>query len=259
MACTMNVPSMTARSTISRLWRHPALIALAAALLIIVAAFVPALWQAVRGLTTPDGLATRAAPWEADVTAGGALRALGLRIPGATLHDAQALWGEQLQVAVMVPRDGPASLEASVENARPGGIQGRVLLTASASVSDLQRWIRHPAKDEVAGPTTRRITLDLLSLGEALRTPINAIGFIPSTQLEADVVRHRFGEPAEVLEASGGVQHWLYPVRGLALMIDPKGRELLQFVPPAQFESRLRAPLLDVLKDQAREQAATRP
>ena len=40
------------------------------------------------------------------------------------------------------------------------------------------------------------------------------------------------------------VEHWLYPERGLAIALDAKGRELLQYVAPAEFERRLRAPLL---------------
>lgn len=255
----MTVHAPAGRNPSPHWWQRPALVAVLAALLIVVVAFLPALWQMVRGVAAADLHAARAAPWEADVTAGGAVRALGLRIPGSTLHDAQTLWGEQLFVAVMVPRAGPPSLEATVENARPGGIQGRVLLTANPSTADLRRWMEHPAKDELVGPTTRRITLDADSLAEAMRSPVNAIGFIPATQLEDDVVRQRFGAPDEILDGTEGVKHWLYPARGLALMLDPHGRELLQFVPPAQFASRLRQPLVQALKAGGQAPAASSP
>ena len=83
MEQTMTSPSLSRTSVLARLGRHPALMALAAALLIVVAAFVPALWQALRGLQGAESHAARSAPWESDVTADGAVRALGLRVPGA--------------------------------------------------------------------------------------------------------------------------------------------------------------------------------
>jgi hypothetical protein len=36
----------------------------------------------------------------------------------------------------------------------------------------------------------------------------------------------------------------MYPAQGLAVVLDSQGREVLQYVAPADFDRRLRAPLI---------------
>jgi hypothetical protein len=226
-------------------WQHPALIAAAAALLIVLAALAPSFWRALTQAPGSDPALQQDAPWDADVTADGALRVFGLRLPGSTLGDAQARWGEGLQLALMVPllRDGPVALEAYVEQARPGGISGRLVLTAQAGERQLQAWRERAVKDEVLSAQTRRLTLHPDDALQALNAPIVAVGFIPVVQLDAQVLLQRFGQPQQRMGAGQPVEHWLYGDRGLAIMLDQKGRELLQYVRPAEFERRLALPL----------------
>lgn len=247
-AMTDTAPATPAAPARRRLWRHPAVMALAAALAIVAASFVPTLWH-MRSLERAGSpAASHDAPWDADIAADGSVRALGLRLPGSTLADAQALWGDALQVALMVSAGAAPALEASVEQARPGGVAGRLVLTAQASAQQLQRWQAQAVRDEVPSPQTRRLTLRSDDLHEALRAPLTSIGFLPQVQLDAPLLRRRFGEPREIVVESPRREHWLYPDRGLAVVLDADGRELLQYVPPQRFESLLKAPLLDAAR-----------
>lgn len=231
-----------------RFWRQPAVMALVAALAIIAASFVPTLWH-MRNLEQAGArVPTHDAPWDADIAADGAVRALGLRLPGSTLADLQALWGEGLQVALMVTVGRPPALEASVEQARPGGVAGRLVVTAQASPEQLQRWQARAVKGDAPGPQTRRLTLRSDDLGEVLRSRLTSIGFVPQVQLDAQLLRRRFGEPREVIVETGTREHWLYPQRGLAVVLDAQERELLQFVPPQDFDALLKAPLLEAVR-----------
>ncbi|MEZ5574136.1 MAG: hypothetical protein R3F44_00250 [Candidatus Competibacteraceae bacterium] len=73
---------------------------------------------------------------------------------------------------------------------------------------------------------------------------MTAITFLPVVKFDADLVRKRFGEPAERLPVQDGM-HWLYLSLGLDLVARRQWRALLQYVPPATFEQRLRTPLRD--------------
>jgi hypothetical protein len=223
--------------------RQPALWALLAALAFIVAAFVPTLWQMRLALDGARPTAPRDAPWEADITADGSQRALGLRLPGATLGDAQALWANGLQVVLRVSAPDDVRLEATVENARPGGVVGRLVLQVQARPEQLQRWRARPAREDAVNARVRLLTLQPDDRGEALNAPLRMVGFIPQGQLDEAVVRSRFGEPQRVVRESATVQHWLYPARGLAVMLDTEGRDLLRFVPPADFAGLVETPL----------------
>jgi hypothetical protein len=224
---------------------HPAWIALLAALVVLLAAFVPTLWHTLNAppVAQPSSV-PQGVPWAIDRLPGGGTRVFGLSLPGSTLDDARAAWGDELQLALMASRGQPAVLEAYVENYRSGPITGRLILSAEAPHKALMRWRDHAAKEEPVSADTRRIALRADDRTEALRSPIVGIGFIPAAQLDGETLRQRFGEPAQRIGDGAQVEHWLYPERGLAIALDAKGRELLQYVAPAEFERRLRAPLL---------------
>jgi hypothetical protein len=227
-------------------WRlHPAWIALLAALAVLLAAFVPTLWHAISAPpVAPPSTGPQGLPWAIERLPNGGTRVFGLSLPGSTLNDAQAAWGDELQLALMASRGQPAELEAYVENYRSGPVTGRLILSAEAPHKTLTRWRDHAAKEEPVSADTRRIALRANDRTEALRAPIVGIGFIPTAQLDAATLRQRFGEPAQRIGDGAPVEHWLYPERGLAIALDAQGRELLQYVTPADFERRLRAPLL---------------
>ena len=47
----------------------------------------------------------------------------------------------------------------------------------------------------------------------------------------------RYGEPAErITESETGVVHWIYPESGLAIGLNPDGKELFQYVQPGQID-----------------------
>jgi hypothetical protein len=230
--------------------RHPAILALCAGLVVLVLALAPTLWQ--MATLPPRDAATaaleRASPWALPPLPDRAVRVAGLSLPGATLGDARAAWGDELQIALMATRGQPAVLEATVESARFGPVNGRLLFTARADAQSLQRWRDQAAKEAPVSADTRRIALRAQDRDDALRSPIVGIGFIPAAQLDADTLRQRFGEPSEKFGAGEPVEHWLYPERGLAIVLDHKGRELLQYVALADFDERLRLPLLHALQ-----------
>lgn len=226
---------------------HPMWLALLAGLAVLLVAFLPALWTMWRTPPAASGGAgadAADAPWGVQTPAAGVSRVFGLPLPGATLADAQARWGAELQLALMASRGQAPVLEASVERATLGGVVGRLIFSADAAPEDLRRWREASAKEVPISADTRQVTLRADDAAAALRAPLVAIGFIPAAQLDAATLRQRFGAPAEVRREGEAVEHWLYPDRGLAIVLDPKGRELLQYVAPADFERRLRAPLL---------------
>jgi hypothetical protein len=82
-------------------------------------------------------------------------------------------------------------------------------------------------------------------LAQALKTPISAVSLVPQAQLDTATLTQRFGEPSQrvTLEQGGAtVEHLLYPAQGLDIAVSERGKEVMQYVAPAQFD-RLRQPL----------------
>ncbi|WP_119154484.1 hypothetical protein [Caldimonas tepidiphila] len=225
-------------------------------LLVALVLIAPVVWHAVRGPQPSEPI--RHLPWQIEPLEGGASRVFGLALGGgATLGDARALWGPEMQLAVVAAPGESGALEAYFENLTAGVVTGRMVLAADLPARQVQRLRERAVKTEFMDSTTRRFTLHPEDVEAALRAPLLGISFVPSAQLDEAVVLQRFGEPAERIRTSEQVEHFLYPGKGLALTLDAKGREVLQYVAPARFE-RLSAPLHRSAGDPAPGGAASR-
>lgn len=197
-------------------------------------------------------------PWQVDSLPGGASKVMGLTLApsvsasgstsgstqmASTLADAQQQWGQAMQIAIIAAPGEDGLLEAFVDPASAGFITGKAVITAQLSRADIRAMRERAIKSEFMESTTRKYTLTPADLQTALKAPITALSFIPQANLDADTVVARFGTPAERVRSNGHLEHFLYPAKGLDLALDSEGKELLQYVAPAEFD-KLRQPLL---------------
>jgi hypothetical protein len=222
--------------------KRPLLLALAITAAGLLLSLLPTLWHvftAAPGASAPPAQGT---PWQVAVPAPGQSAVFGLRLPGSTLGEARARWGEDMAAAVLVDAGGALSLEAYVERLDAGGVQGRLVLSFETTAGQLPAW-RETLPREPTPSGGWRHQLNAAALQALAPAALVGLGFIPAAQLDAAVLSARFGEPAARVPVGEHQQHWLYPTQGLAIVLDDRGRELLQYVAPADFERRLAAPL----------------
>jgi hypothetical protein len=199
--------------------------------------------------TSGPTAATARLPWQTDVTPAGALRVFGLQVgaPGASsLEDAQALWpGEVLKVALLTERDGTLAVEGYLESIQVGGLQGKLVLAVAVEPDRLAAWAQRATGTELKPSGTRQAHLAPSDAAEARRRPLSALAFVPAARLDEATVLQRFGAEPQRIATPDGAVHLVYPARGLAISLDPQGRErpVLQYVAPADVERRLIAPL----------------
>lgn len=216
-------------------------IAIAIVLLALAVLVGPVVWQFAH--YQPKDVPTTGLPWQIETLPGGDAKVFGLTLRGSTLADARALFGNEMQLAVVAEPNETGNVEGYYESVTAGFVAGRMILTADLPTAVVEAMREHSPKTEYMQSTTRKAKLAEADLRTALAAPIRAIAFIPSAQLDEAVVLERFGQPAERIRVNAHQEHLLYPAKGLDLVLDSKGRELLQYVAPARFEA-LRAPLL---------------
>jgi hypothetical protein len=223
--------------------KSPFLIALAAGGASLLIAFAPVLWQMFGPQDRAPAAATpvEGAPWQVQLPMPGRSRVFGLDLPGSTLGEARQRWGEDLKLALMAGRDGSLALEGYLERFETGGVGGRLLLAFEPG-APAARW-RETLPGVPIESGGRRHALGEAAIADLAARPLVGLSFIPAAQLDAQVLTARFGAPAERLAGGDRLEHWLYPALGLAVVLDAEGRELLQYVAPADFEVRLAAPL----------------
>ena len=184
-------------------------------------------------------------PWQVEVGQNGTTSTVfGLTLGQSTLKDAVRKLGRRYEISLFKDRDQRLSLEAYFRDAVLGGLNVRLVMAARLPEEKLALIRAHAGDGKPTATGSRRYPVIEADEDLALAGVVTAITYLPVVKFDADLVRKRFGEPTERQPAEQGA-HWLYPRLGLDLLLGDNGEALLQYVPPTEFEQRLRAPLHD--------------
>jgi hypothetical protein len=182
-------------------------------------------------------------PWQVTRSRDGAASTVfGLTLGESTARDAVNKLGRRYELGLFRDKADRLSLEAYFRDAVVGGLNARLVLSARLPEGVLASIRTHAGDGKPTADGGRRYPVPEADTNAALGAVVTAITYMPAVRFDADLARKRFGEPAERIATLDGA-HWLYPGLGLDLLLGDNGEALLQYVPPAEFERRLRAPL----------------
>lgn len=214
--------------------------ALSIAALILLALVVPFL---IPGVAKKDGVDPNSnLPWQIQLDGQGGSTVFGLRPGVSTLGDVRQKLGGEIEVAIIAEPNEAGALEGYYAQVSLGFVMARVIVTLEAGENEVLAMRDRALRAKHMESTTRRITLHPDDLAAAERLSIRAISVIPTVNLDEATVIQRFGQPGERVVVSEKRVHLLYPDKGLDVVVDGEGKELLQYVAPRQF-SLLREPL----------------
>jgi hypothetical protein len=207
--------------------------------LVVVAILLPVFF-----MPDPGDLAARQQqlPWVVEKQVDGNTRVMGLTLTVSTLSEAKTAYGPDMAVAIVNAPNEPGTLEAYVASAQAGFVTGKLILTARADAAMIDGMRERAVKTEYMESTTRKATLSASDLATAMNLPIQAISFIPSVNLDREAIVERFGAPAREVRSNDHQTHMLYPDKGIDIILDTQGKELIQYVAPDDF-AQLTAPL----------------
>jgi hypothetical protein len=133
------------------------------------------------------------------------------------------------------------SLEMYYGQYRAGLLSAKLILGADVDADTIALMRENAAERKVLETGARKYLLDRNDHAKAFSAVIETIACVPAVNLDHEIIIKRFGETDEVIQ-KGGVTHYLYPDKGLDVILNEDGKEVLQYVAPAEF-SRLREPL----------------
>jgi hypothetical protein len=181
-------------------------------------------------------------PWQIEKLADGSTRVFGIELGKSTLADAVSSLGDDAEIAIMQDKDGNDSLEMYFGSYRAGLLSGKLVLLGDIDSDTLVAMRERAASREIMESTARKFVVNDSDRPLAYRARVKHIAFIPTVNLDEDIIQKRFGEAAETVQSSADVRHYLYPELGLDIALSEKGKEVLQYVAPADFEMMV-APL----------------
>ncbi len=170
-------------------------------------------------------------PWQIERLPDGDTRVFGITLGKTTLGEAIGLLGDDMKLALIAAPHESGTVEAYYSHHSAGPITGKMIL-----VLDIPDDVLSPLRERAfQDGGTRRYRLHPDDLAVAYQAPVRFINFMPSFNLDEEIVQTRFGTPAEVIQPGEQLQHWLYPDKGLDLILNADGKEVLQYLRPDEF------------------------
>jgi hypothetical protein len=182
-------------------------------------------------------------PWQIETLPDGSAKVFGVTLGHSNLGDAREQLGDDMELAIITSDQG-SGLEMFYSRYTAGVFSGKLVLAADIEHDSLESLMERSVKSEYMESGARKFTLNPGDLTRALQAPVKTLTFIPSVSIDEQSAIKRFGPPAETLITSDQVTHLLYPDKGLDLIINRDGKEVLQYISPRDF-AQLREPLLN--------------
>lgn len=191
----------------------------------------------------PDGVDPNSnLPWQIELDGQGGSAVFGIKPGVSTLGDVRRKLGQEIEVAIIAEPNEVGTLEGYYAQVPLGFVLAKMVVTLDLSPEAITAMRERALKAKHMESTTRKIMLHPDDLVVAESLPVRAISVIPTVNLDEPTVIQRFGQPGERLAVSEKRVHLLYPEKGLDVVVDGEGKELLQYVAPRNF-ALLREPL----------------
>jgi hypothetical protein len=170
-------------------------------------------------------------PWDIQVNAQNEVEVFDLTLNKSLLADAKANFQSQGEINIFIGDDGQPALEAFFERVFLSGLRADFILALEADDKLLNTLMEGGSRISRTSDTTRKIELRGEDLLLTEKLPIELINYIPAANLDEELIKSRFGEPADkIAELETGVVHWIYPDKGVTIGLNPEGKELIQYM-----------------------------
>lgn len=181
-------------------------------------------------------------PWNITVNEAGQTEVLGIVLGQSTLREVKRLWGEDIDLAIIASGNESGSLEGYYTELKLGFVLAKVVLTLSTHDGEIDAMRTRAVAADYMKSGAKKIRLGMEDRNLAEDRTVVALSVIPTVNLDEAALVSRFGTPAERFAVSPERVHLLYPAQGLDIVVDTKGKELLQYVAPQNF-AQLVAPV----------------
>lgn len=181
-------------------------------------------------------------PWQIDILSDGSTTVFGLQVGSSRLSDVLDILGSDMDIAIIAATDEVGSLEMYYGHYRAGLLSGKLVLQTGISEQEILRLRENSVSSEyMASGYAKKYILSPDDLIRVLDETVTGLTFIPTSNLDEEIILSRFGEAKERIQQAG-VTHYLYPDKGLAIALHEDGKDVLQYVSPNAFQQLL-APL----------------
>jgi len=178
----------------------------------------------------PDNL-----PWDTKLTAEGHTEVFHLSIGQVTLREMIERFQHFPEIALFTSENKAPRLEAYFGKRRLGIFEARLIAEIDVSESELQQFVDSHIKREAQASGAWKYTLSEESVKQINERKVRYLIYMPIADYKADIVEKHFGEPAEKFTINEAGEIWFYPKKGLAILLDNDGKDVVHYSPSGLF------------------------
>ena len=169
-------------------------------------------------------------PWNSFRDEQGHVHALGLTIGKSTLADAMALYGRDVEVKLFADAQlRPTSVEAYFPTIYIGSIKAPLILRLAVGPERKQALLKEAPGVRATPTGDKEALLSDFQARSLLHVPIEAITLV-GRDLPEEALLKRFGPPPYRRKSPADkTERWIYPDKGLEIIVDPEGREVFEW------------------------------
>lgn len=189
-------------------------------------------------------------PWIVDVDPSGASTVFDLTLGHSTMADARKVFAADGKANIFISPGGAISLEAYFERLYISGIKADVVLSLSLNPEVLENIYKRGIRISQLGDGSKKVTIAPDDMGIVSTAVVERITYLPAAKLDQELIGNRFGPPDSIIKENSGIEHWLYPAKGLDIALNPEGKEIFQYVKPENF-NKVMQPLREIKSSRA--------
>ncbi|MEW5837434.1 MAG: hypothetical protein AB1717_01185 [Pseudomonadota bacterium] len=175
-------------------------------------------------------------PWQIEILPDGHSKVFGIELGKSTTLQAKRALDQKADFNLFKSADGNISLEAYYGTLTLGVLEAKLIAEVDATQEQLKKLGEHAENPRAQPSGSWKFDLrdeDYLTIQD---WPVRSLTYIPmAVQFDAELLEKRFGKAAERKPIDEGREYWLYPDKGLVIVLDAKGKEILQYVAPSDF------------------------
>lgn len=190
-------------------------------------------------------------PWQASMTPEGTVQAFHLEIGKSTLKETINQFRSFPEIAVFTQENGKRRAEAYFGKQRLGVFEAKIIAELQADDATLAKFEADSKKREgmASGMWKYALSEDDVRVADGL--PVRKLVYMPTIDYDPETVTARFGEPTERLPSQKeGVEFWFYPQKGLAILMNNDGDEILYYTDEKNYPA-LKQDLLEAIPKNA--------
>lgn len=175
-------------------------------------------------------------PWDVSLNEKGQVEVFGITLGKSTLTEAARQWRAEARVALFENPQGGRNIEGYFGSLKMGPFSTHMVVRLEVSPELMDRFVAGRLKPAPMPSGVYRYRLNSEHVRQAYELAVAEVTYIPVIASDGGILEQRFGQPAERQDLAEGRSLWLYPDKGMVIILDEGDKEVFQYFNPENYQ-----------------------